>query len=390
MPLPCDAQLFEAPTAQVWHKRYYTLHIHGSRTVPPPLYLKTLRILLNGSGHHELLEAGGLGSNFSALILATAITMEILDLTRKVVDDIDAQYETGIIVLEDGAVWKGVDVFAPESQEGLEKLRMGLTTLGLISGIGNLFTPFGQNVLFPPVMTYASTSPTLLASALQGCEKAFYILMHLALIQLVIPDRLVLHKKDVPMDLNSALASTVHGTRSRIAANDPATLHHFLHVLEKSDVLSHLLSLLRLLLAPQSAYDENARNTEFPIVSVLIFKALMVVWEIIVRVENPPLALQEEMYLYSVANPTGAPPSAVPSAGVPMVRPVEAFKYELLVLLTEWEIRNENEDMEDLESLEWRYLRWMRAVFFEMEQWGVGKGVVMALDNGLLDGGDGD
>jgi hypothetical protein len=382
MPLPCDAQLFEAPTAQIWHEKYYTLHIHGSRMVPTPLYLKTLRILLNGNGHHELLEAGGLGSNFSALILATAIQMEILDLTRKVADDIDAQYETGILALQDGAVWKGVDVFAPESQEGLEKLRMGLTTLGLISGIGNLFTPYDQHVLFPPVTIYASTSPTLLASALQGCEKAFYILMHLALVQLVIPDRMVLHKKDVPMDLNSALASTVHGARSRMACNDPATLQHFLLVLEKSDVLSHLLSLLRLLLAPQSAYDENARNTEFPIVSVLIFKALMVVWEIIVRVENPPLALQEQMYLYSEANPTA-------TATLPIVvKPVEAFKYELLVLLIGWEIRNE--ETEELESLEWRYLRWMKAVFLEMEQWGVGNGVVMALDYGLFGDDDDD
>ncbi|PUU79185.1 fungal-specific transcription factor domain-domain-containing protein [Tuber borchii] len=379
LPLPCDAQLFEAPTAQAWHQKYYTMRIHGSRMVPPPLFLKTLRILLNGNGHHELLDAGGLGSNFSALILATAIQMEILDLTRKVADDIDAQYETGILAPEEGAIWEGVDVFAPESQEGLEKLRMGLTTLGLISGIGNLFTPYTEHIpVFPPVTTYASTSPTLLASALQGCEKAFYILMHLALIQLVIPDRMVLHKKDVPMDLYTALASTVHGAKARVAANSPATLQHFMLVLDQSHVLSHLLSLLRVLLAPQSAYDENARNTEFPIVTVLIFKALMVVWEIIVRVENQP-SPQEEMYLWHQYGLDGNPNQVFAQDIV--VKPIEAFRYELLGLLTQWEARNE--ETEGLESLEWRYLRWMKAVFIEMEQWGVGGGVVQALDYGL-------
>ena len=379
LPLPCDAQLFEAPTAQAWHQKYYTMRLHGSRMVPPPLFLKTLRILLNGNGHHELLDTGGLGSNFSALILATAIQMEILDLTRKVADDIDAQYETGILAPEEGVIWEGVDVFAPESQEGLEKLRMGLTTLGLISGIGNLFTPYTEHIpVFPPVTTYASTSPTLLASALQGCEKAFYILMHLALVQLVIPDRMVLHKKDVPMDLYSALASTVHGAKARVAANSPAALQHFMLVLDQSHVLSHLLSLLRVLLAPQSAYDENARNTEFPIVTVLIFKALMVVWEIIVRMESQP-SPQEEMYLWHQYGLDGNPNQVFAQDIV--VKPIEAFRYELLGLLAQWEVRNE--ETEGLESLEWRYLRWMKAVFIEMEQWGVGGGVVQALDYGL-------
>ncbi|KAH8149850.1 uncharacterized protein LAJ45_06002 [Morchella importuna] len=373
LPLPCDAQLFEAPTCQAWNHLWQTSQLHGSVNVSPPLFGKTLRILLKGRGHSELLQAGGLGSNFSALILAAAIQMEILDITSRLPEedfDVGAE-EPANLSQADYENGRLPEIFPEESRVELQRLRHALNTVGQVSGIANM--------------------------RLKGCERAFYISMQLALIQIILPDRVTIYQKDVPMDMDTALSNIVDAAKERcysVTAN-ASTHTSFTRVLEETDLLPHLLGLIRFL----GAYQDSARSTEFPVVTVMIFKALMVVWEVLVRIgegssgsvgynmmENvamynwaydPPQTNETWMLMVDDVNWDDLlgsghqePPRSLP--------PVENFRHELLGLLMRWELRNE--ESEGLESLEWRFLRWMRSLFTDMEHWGVGQAVVNALD----------
>lgn len=406
LPLPCDAQLFEASTCQTWHHLWQNTHLHGSMNLPPPLFGRTLRTLLKGNGHDDLLLAGGLGSNFSAMILSAAIQMEILDITSRLPDGDVFTGGDGVSGLDHTSEnTRILDLFTHENHTGLGKLRRALNTLGQVSGIGNMFVLDSGHGIAPhvPISTFSlgqdADQASLQPSRLKGCERAFYLSMHLASIQLVVPDRVTICQKDVPMDLDTALSNIVDAAKERgySAAINASAQSSFTRILDESDLLTHLLALLRFLAAPNSAYQESARSTEFPVVTVMIFKALMVVWEVLVRVGEVNsgsigynIAENVAMYTWDapqtsddwmlmvddetvnwdelLANQEPAKP----------LSPVEHFRHELLGLLMRWEIRNE--ETEGPESLEWRFLRWMRSVFMDMEHWGVGHAVVNALD----------
>lgn len=405
LPLPCDAQLFEASTSQSWHHLWQTSHLHGSVNLPSPSFGRTLRTLLKGDGHKDLLQVGGLGSNFSALILAAAIHMEILDTTRKLAEEFVELNDDGKPELDQvGDVARLPDLFAKESYFGLEKLRQALNTLRQVSGIGNLFVNpgYGADTILPMgglASSLNANQAALQPSRLKGCERTFYLSMHLASIQLVIPDRVIICQKDVPMDLDTALWNIVDAAKERVFPANAAAREAFMRVLDDSDLLLHLLSLLRFLAAPHSAYQESARSTEFPVVTVMIFKALMVVWEVLFRIGEIDggsvgysTAENIAMYTWGLDPPQGSEDWMLMvddemvnwddllqtnQESVKQLTPVDKFRHELSGLLGHWEVRN---DQDGLESLEWRFLRWMRSVFTDMEHWGVGIAVVNALD----------
>lgn len=233
--------------------------------------------------------------------------------------------------------------------------------------------------------------------------------MHLASIQLVIPDRVIICQKGVPMDLDTALWNIVDAAKERVFPANASTREAFMRILDESDLLPHLSSFLRFLAAPHSAYQESTRSTEFPVLTVMIFKALMVVWEVLFRVgevsssavgytttenigihawgfdapqgsEDWMLMVDDEMVNWDeLLHQANREPAK-------QMSPVDKFRHELSGLLGHWEVRNEQDG---LESLEWRFLRWMRSVFMDMEHWGVGPAVVSALDR-LFDDEDDD
>lgn len=374
-------------------------------SLPSPLFGRTLRTLLKGDGDKGLLQAGGLGSNFSALILAAAVHMEILDMTRKLAEEYVELDDEGKPELDqDGDVARLPDLFAKEDHAGLGRLRQALNMLRQVSGIGNLFVNPGHGAAtHAPISEFAlgsdANQAALQPSRLKGCERAFYLSMHLSSIQLVIPDRVIICQKDVPVDLDTALWNIVDAAKERVFPANASAKEAFMRVLDESDLLPHLLSLLRFLAAPQSAYTERARSTEFPVVTVMIFKALMVVWEILFRIGETDTGLAGQntvenivMYTLGLEAPQGSEDWMLMvddemvnwddllqtnQESVKLMSPVDKFRHELSGLLGHWEVRN---DQDGLESLEWRFLRWMRSVFTDMEHWGVGSAVVGALD----------
>lgn len=233
--------------------------------------------------------------------------------------------------------------------------------------------------------------------------------MHLASIQLVIPDRVIICQKGVPMDLDTALWNIVDAAKERVFPANASTREAFMRILDESDLLPHLSSFLRFLAAPHSAYQESTRSTEFPVLTVMIFKALMVVWEVLFRVGEISssavgynTAENIGMHAWGLEAPQGSEDwmlmvddemvnwdellHQANREPAKQMSPVDKFRHELSGLLGHWEVRNEQDG---LESLEWRFLRWMRSVFMDMEHWGVGPAVVSALDR-LFDDEDDD
>lgn len=158
-------------------------------------------------------------------------------------------------------------------------------------------------------------------------------------------------------------------------------------------------------------------------VVVLIFKVLLVAWEVLVRTAgdgsielqtestNEPqstfldadsapwnlvtehiggedereingLGLDKTDDLFEWASRVPPPRTPADCNSVPATSVIE-FRQEVASLLTTWE--NQTEETEGFESLEWRFLKCARGILAEMECWDVGKAAATAIDGLFLD-----
>ncbi|EWC44336.1 hypothetical protein DRE_01162 [Drechslerella stenobrocha 248] len=275
--LPCNEDIFEAPTAEEWDKcRHERMYVQT-----PIMFLKTLRGILKGNMNAVNQEL----NDFSCYILVVAVLIEITKISQKVAVEEDEVYDDGrprIVVF-----------MPPERQEDVDRLERAMSTLRTLSqqrdefferhiGVGSPYQPttLSGSAYSPEsdrsqrVQRAQSSNPL---SKLSGFTKCFYIFWHLSQVFLVVPDRLVL-SGDVPIDMQGCLNMIVAETRARLYRDEEMDLSTLEIVIGR--LSPHLLAIMRFL--ENRTYDES--RTEFPAIVALAFRACMVIWEIIVRV----------------------------------------------------------------------------------------------------------
>ncbi|KAF3080652.1 hypothetical protein TWF569_011836 [Orbilia oligospora] len=270
--LPCDEDIFNASTPEEWD---FTRRVRVYEPVPI-MFLKTLRGILKGNINAVTQEL----NDFSCYILVVAVLIEITKISQKVAVEEDEVYDDGrprIIVF-----------MPPERQEDVERLDRAMSTLRTLSTQRDDFFErhIGVSSPYQPLNAYSPESnrsqalsdptPNSVAN-LSGCTKCFYIFWHLSHVFLVVPDRLVL-SGDVPIDMQGCLNMIVAETRTRLERDEEMDLSTLEGVISK--LSPHLLAIMRFL--ENRTYDES--RTEFPAIVALAFRACMVIWEIIVRV----------------------------------------------------------------------------------------------------------
>ncbi|KAF3917115.1 hypothetical protein ABW20_dc0105838 [Dactylellina cionopaga] len=269
--LPCDEDIFNASTPEEWD---FTRRVRVYEPVPI-MFLKTLRGILKGNMNAVNQEL----NDFSCYILVVAVLIEITKISQKVAVEEDEVYDDGrprIIVF-----------MPPERQEDVERLDRAMSTLRTLSTQRDDFFErhIGVSSPYQPINAYSpesNRSQTISESTnsvanLSGCTKCFYIFWHLSHVFLVVPDRLVL-SGDVPIDMQGCLNMIVAETRTRLERDEEMDLSTLEGVISK--LSPHLLAIMRFL--ENRTYDES--RTEFPAIVALAFRACMVIWEIIVRV----------------------------------------------------------------------------------------------------------
>ncbi|EPS42804.1 hypothetical protein H072_3108 [Dactylellina haptotyla CBS 200.50] len=269
--LPCDEDIFNASTPDEWD---FTRRVRVYEPVPI-MFLKTLRGILKGNMNAVNQEL----NDFSCYILVVAVLIEITKISQKVAVEEDEVYDDGrprIIVF-----------MPPERQEDVERLDKAMSTLRTLSTQRDDFFErhIGVSSPYQPISAYSPESnrsqplsePTNSVANLSGCTKCFYIFWHLSHVFLVVPDRLVL-SGDVPIDMQGCLNMIVAETRTRLERDEEMDLSTLEGVISK--LSPHLLAIMRFL--ENRNYDES--RTEFPAIVALAFRACMVIWEIIVRV----------------------------------------------------------------------------------------------------------
>ncbi|KAF3931557.1 hypothetical protein ABW19_dt0208372 [Dactylella cylindrospora] len=269
--LPCDEDIFNAATPEEWD---FTRRVRVYEPVPI-MFLKTLRGILKGNMNAVNQEL----NDFSCYILVVAVLIEITKISQKVAVEEDEVYDDGrprIIVF-----------MPPERQEDVERLDRAMSTLRTLSTQRDDFferhigvaSPYQPNIAYSPESNRSQSisEPTNSVANLSGCTKCFYIFWHLSHVFLVVPDRLVL-SGDVPIDMQGCLNGIVAETRTRLERDEEMDLSTLEGVITK--LSPHLLAIMRFL--ENRTYDES--RTEFPAIVALAFRACMVIWEIIVRV----------------------------------------------------------------------------------------------------------
>lgn len=423
---PCDDSLYEATTAEQWNaaRQNYQDYEHLDNVNYAPHYSRMgkqgrtlyfwdiFRALLRGDDASVRTLEGARVNDFSAYILIMAIHMEILSLTQRVADE-----EEGDSLVGDKPI-----VFYPrEKQSYIDKLRKALNQLGRISRFGPLLMTertrpdevmrcaLGFNAIYDPaVQAAASFTPEL-----RGCAKTFYIAWHLAHILLVVPDRMVLGAGDVPLDIKSVLRDIIKETKERLASNhtiqnEACAISWFENY--GGGLEGHFYGIMRFLGRGIGIEDEY-RSLEFPTATMMLFKALILGWEILVRanreesqVRSWQLELVEGVnwdlgldiatseYLErkiaqqwpNVAATFHRPvaQSLMGQTGTPRDLNSRATGDFFLNIMNEF-IRLQ-EEMEGEEptvgEIEVRYLRWVGGCFRDMECWDVGRVVVDVLE----------
>ncbi|KAF8474649.1 fungal-specific transcription factor domain-containing protein [Kalaharituber pfeilii] len=501
--LPCDDALFEAATAEEWDAvrrrqgpEYYLLN-DGSG-----VYLNSCgEKILFGAIYKKLIQGGGrveeeyLGTqaklnDYAAYLMVIGIIMEILALTQRVAEEEEEPD------MRTGRGGKTVVIFPQDKAQEIDRLRRALDTVGKLPRFGHLLEveklhPYevlrcslNSNGVFDENTTAAAPLPL----DLEGCAKSFYVAWHLAHIMLVIPDRMCLRNEETPLDMHTSFAHILLETKDRlekVSRFSPPPMHMdqnqqnnlgmlnasasswglgqghmlFSQVFE-SKIAPHLFAILRF--AGKSAgFPFEIWDSEFPTVLGMVFKALVVAWELIVRVGReeeerrslthpvpPPLLgpftqatgsqpidvfgsvwmnplnpSPEWIYMNSGVYPDGAYFPWNPSTTLhphsqythhseqqdikPNIltlqaqelqqqyqqqrrtrSPGENFLQEILGFVKYHEALDGDVEMSTVsgkELLEWRFLRWMRNVFDEIDGWDVGRAVVRVMDTQLLD-----
>ena len=408
--LPCDEDLFNAATAEEWD---FTRRVRHYEPVPI-MFLNTLRAILKGNMNAVNQDL----NDFSSYVLVIAVLIEITKVAQKVAVEEEEEYEDGR---------PRVIIFTPrERVDDVEKMEVSLDILRTLSCQRNEFferhvgksPSYDSNPTYSPVKSPSSSHYSNILENMTGCAKCFYILWHLSYVFLYVPDRLVL-SGDVPIDIDGCLRGIVDETRFRLERDEEMDIT----TLEDSIVkLSpHLLAIMRFL--ENRTYDES--RTEFPTIVVLTFRATIIIWEIIVRVNffsslsglggnddgtSIPGGISITS-LESKATPSNRPnfnhsnnsghniatPGAAGSNGVPIGSSFssrfgtssaggtggagaggvgEAFVTEIMDCI---HLPPATDD-QPLERAETRFLRWVQATFNDMSAWDVGPMVSASVD----------
>lgn len=505
--LPCDDELFEAPTALEWdavrrrHDPRTFLLLDGSG-----VYLSSRKEKISfGAIYKKLIQGGGRveeeyidpGANtklndYAAYLMVIGVIMEILALTQRLAEEEEEPN------MRTGRGGKTVVIFPQDKVQEIERLRRALDTVGKLPRFGPVLDleqqlPYDMlrvslNVdgVFDENLRVAAPIPL----ELEGCAKSFYVAWHLAHIMLVIPDRMCLRNEETPLDMHTSFAHILLETKDRLekvsrfspppsgpqenlaGLNASASSwgfgqgHMLFSQVFESKVAPHLFAILRF--AGKSAgYAFDIWDAEFPTVLGMVFKALVVVWELIVRVGReeeerrnltqpvpPPLlgpftqnsgsqpidvfgstwmnplhAGAEWMYMssnnlsdtgYFPWNPnttlhpqnqysqhSNEQPDIKPNILTLQAQelqqqyqqqrrtksPGENFLQEILEFVKYHEELEGDVELSNgagKELLEWRFLRWMRQVFDEIDGWDVGRAVVRVMDTQLMNEDEGE
>lgn len=494
--LPCDDSLFEAPTAEEWHRirrqgseDYFLLNdgsgvylrSRGEKILFGAIYKK----LVQGEGRieEEYLGKETRLNDYAAYLMVIGIIMEILALTQRVAEEEEEPN------MRTGRGGKTVVIFPHDKAFEIERLRRSLDTLGKLPRFGPILMvekarPYdvlkcslGPEGPFDEMIQVAAPLPL----ELEGCAKSFYVAWHLAHIMLVIPDRMCLRNEETPLDMHTSWAHILLETKDRlekVSRFSPGPIpdqHQNPHGLSNASsswgvgqshmlfsqvfedkIAPHLFAILRF--AGKSAgYTFEMWDAEFPTVLAMVFKALVVAWELIVRVgreererRNLIKTVPQPLMGYGTrtggldypgnagmwgipSNPGGdwmynvssyddggyypwnpsttldnqqynqEPPDIKPNIHFLQQQhlqqqragrtPGENFLQEILTFVKFHEQLDGDMELADRggkELLEWRFLRWMRGVFDEIDGWDVGRAVVRVIDTVLPDEGEED
>ncbi|KAF8445490.1 fungal-specific transcription factor domain-containing protein [Terfezia claveryi] len=499
--LPCDDELFEAPTAQEWdavrrkHDPRPFLLLDGSG-----VYVNSRKEkILFGAIYKKLIQGGGrveeeyidTGANtelndYAAYLMVIGVIMEILALTQRVAEEEEEPNS------RTGRGGKTVVIFGQDKAQEIERLRRALDTVGKLprfSYVLELEKQLPYDLLRVSLDMEGAFDENVKMAApiplqLQGCAKSFYVAWHLAHIMLVIPDRMCLRNEETPLDMHTSFAHILLETKDRLekvsrfspppgpqgnidGANAAASSwglgqgHMLFSQVFVSKIAPHLFAILRFTGKPEG-YAFDMWDAEFPTVLGMVFKALVVVWELIVRVgreeeerRNVTQPIPPPLLGPFTQNTGGQPMDVFGSAWVnPMhssaewmysgmgsnysdtgyfpwnpnttlhpnqynqhhhqeqqdvkpniltlqaqelqqqyqqqrrtKSPGENFLQEILEFVKYHEMLDGDTEMSTgsgKELLEWRFLRWMRQVFDEIDGWDVGRAVVRVMDTQLM------
>ena len=281
--------------------------------------------ILFGEIYKKLLQGGGrveddyldLGSHtklndYASYLMVIGIHMEILALTQRVAEE---EEEPNGRTLRGG---KTVVIFPQDKAAEIDRLRKALKTVGKLPRFGHILArekKYPYEILRCSLNTGEPFHDSILEAAplpreLEGCAKAFYVAWHLAHIMLVIPDRMCLRNEETPLDMHTSFSHILLETKDRLekvarGSSPPISLDDtdangmggtnpaaawgfsqgqalFSTVFEK-EVTPHLFAILRFTVSSKG-HPLEIWDAEFPTVLGMIFKALVVVWELIVRV----------------------------------------------------------------------------------------------------------
>ena len=451
--------------------------------------------ILFGAIYKKLIQGGGRieeeyidpGANtklndYAAYLMVIGVIMEILALTQRVAEEEEEPN------MRTGRGGKTVVIFPQDKVSEIDRLRRALETVGKLPRFGPILDlerqlPYdilrvslnNSDGVFDEGHRVAAQVPL----DLEGCAKSFYVAWHLAHIMLVIPDRMCLRNEETPLDMHTSFAHILLETKDRLEKvsrfSPPADNinglsasasswgfgqgHMLFNQVFENKVVPHLFAILRFT-GKSAGYTFEIWDAEFPTVLGMVFKALVVVWELIVRVGreeeelrsltqpipppllgpftqntgsqpmdvfgstwiNPMQTNSDWMYMgtssyadtgYFPWNPntTLLPQSQYNQHVQEDIKPNiltlqaqelqqqyqqqrrtrspgENFLQEVLEFVKFHEELDGDVDMSTgagKELLEWRFLRWMRQVFDEIDGWDVGRSVVKVMDTQLLD-----
>lgn len=409
--LPCAESLFSAESPAEWNHRRVSGHSLS--------LCEKYRGMFNGTlGTVDPPEA-----SFESVILLTALQTEILATTRRICEYADLNLETTTTHTS-----QKLKCFPPSSSSSsrnaeIVTLRNCVNTLGRAYGGGQLYAPATMGgaienfIEFFDDTTTNTTAPTAPAfRRLAGLERMFYIGYHFAHILLYIPDRSIVHDDGaVATDLNSAFRGMAERCYRSTSIQDSRFTEMMTAEQEKEQekekekekeektLLSHVSEILKYL---DSSYDEDDRATEFPAVAVMIFKIVLVAWEILVTIHSSSDSVQSyiaQKHAESLTWNNFGEPSVVSAEddyswimggndiAVDMFNDLGDTEFTLghdPVVLSFWKktdaiVGSWESSMGEAsipENLPVRFVRWMQMIMVEMECWDVGKAACDALD----------
>jgi hypothetical protein len=430
MSFPCDDSLYEAETAEQWNAARldfseYEMNVDFNANYAPHytkigkegrtlMFWDIFRALLRGDDSPGNPLEGARVNDFSAYILIMALHMEILSLTQRVADEEEGDAMAGE---------KPLVFFPREKQAYIDKLRKALNALGRISRFGHILQTerlrpmelMRYSLGFEGVYDHIIQTAAAEVPKLKGCAKTFYLAWHLAHIHLVVPDRMVLGSGDVPLTMMNLLRNLVRETKDRVESNLPININaqaNSTSWFEQAGGLEgHLYAVLRYL-GRSTGLEDEYRNLEFPTAGMMSFKALMVVWEILVRANreeeqtrswqlgvvdgvdwgmglnvSPDYLNQKLLQQWHTVADTFPRPISYALIGPGSIgsdadrRSRETGEYFVAVMNEFVRLQEELEGDDPVTGeIAVRFLRWVNGVFKEMDCWDVGKVVSACLE----------